>query len=53
LRLHTQGEELPSTPWTRAVFRLAQRRNERKDRSNRAAVLRQDDWIDKNLPGVG
>lgn len=53
MRLHTLGEELASTPWARGMYRLAQRRNERKDRANRGAVLRQDDWIDKNLPGVG
>ncbi len=35
-----------------ALFRLAQRRGERHDRANRAAVLRQDDWIEQNLPGV-
>lgn len=35
------------------VFRLAQGRSEARDRLNRASVLRQDDWIDKHLPGVG
>ena len=35
------------------LFRLAQRRSEARDRSNRAGVLRQDDWIDKYLPGTG
>lgn len=33
------------------IFRLAQRRSEARDRRNRAQVLRQDDWIEKNLPG--
>lgn len=33
------------------LFQLAQRRSEAKDRRNRASVLKQDDWIDKNLPG--
>ncbi|MCC6677132.1 MAG: hypothetical protein IT436_08305 [Phycisphaerales bacterium] len=35
------------------LFRLAQRRSESRDRGNRSQVLRQDDWIDKHLPGVG
>lgn len=34
------------------LFRLAQRRSEAKDRQNRAAVLRQDDWVEKHLPGM-
>ena len=34
-----------------AVFRLAQRRAERRARTSRADVLRQDDWIDQHLPG--
>jgi preprotein translocase subunit SecA len=33
------------------LFRTAQRRSEARDRRNRAQVLRQDDWIEKNLPG--
>ncbi len=33
------------------LFRLAQRRSEARDRRNRGQVLRQDDWIDKHLPG--
>ncbi|MBX3409185.1 MAG: hypothetical protein KF859_04795 [Phycisphaeraceae bacterium] len=35
------------------LFRMAQRRAEANDRRNRANVLRQDDWVDKHLPGVG
>jgi preprotein translocase subunit SecA len=35
------------------LFRVAQARSEARDRSNRASVLSQDDWIDKFLPGVG
>ncbi len=35
-----------------AVFRFAQRLSEARDRRNRASVLRQDDWIDKHLPGA-
>jgi preprotein translocase subunit SecA len=34
-----------------ALFRLAQRRAEFRARRMRAEVLRQDDWIDKHLPG--
>lgn len=36
----------------RALFSLAQRRAERRARLSRAAVLRQDDWIEKYLPGL-
>jgi hypothetical protein len=36
-----------------ALFRWAQSRNEAHDRRNRSSVLRQDDWIDKHLPGMG
>lgn len=36
---------------TERVFREAQRRAEARDRRNRGAVMRQDDWIDKYLPG--
>jgi len=44
------GDELPtsSNAW---LFRLAQSRSEKRDRINRASVLRQDDWMDKYLPG--
>jgi len=47
------GAELTGTARARAVavFRLAQRRAERRGRLSRAEVLRQDDWIDKHLPG--
>jgi preprotein translocase subunit SecA len=34
-----------------ALFKLAQRRSEARDRTSRSAVLKQDDWIDKHLPG--
>lgn len=53
LRARARDTEIAPTPTARAILRLAQRRSEGKDRINRAAVLRQDDWIDKNLPGVG
>ena len=36
----------------RAVFLLAQRRAEARARTMRAEVLRQDDWIEKHLPGM-
>ncbi len=45
--------ELSGTGLAARLFRLAQRRSEGRDRTNRAQVLRQDDWIDKHLPGVG
>jgi len=45
------SEELRSTRAVRALLREAQHRAERRARRNRAGVLRQDDWIDKNLPG--
>lgn len=46
------GDELPAGAKARALFRLAQRRNEKRERLGRAEVLRQDDWIEKNLPGA-
>jgi preprotein translocase subunit SecA len=45
--------EFGSTGFLARLFRHAQARSEAKDRQNRAAVLKQDDWIDKHLPGVG
>ncbi len=53
LRSRAPGPELSSTALAAKVFRLAQARNEARERRNRAAVLKQDDWIDKYLPGVG
>lgn len=35
-----------------AVFVLSQRRAEARARTSRAEVLRQDDWIEKHLPGA-
>lgn len=35
-----------------AVFKLAQRRAEARARRSRADVLRQDDWIEKHMPGM-
>jgi len=34
-----------------AVFRLSQRASEARDRRMRAQVMKQDDWVEKNLPG--
>ncbi len=45
--------EFAATSLLARLFRLAQRRSEGRDRTNRAGVLRQDDWIDKYLPGSG
>jgi preprotein translocase subunit SecA len=53
LRERTRGAELGVSPALLHLFRLAQSRNEARDRRNRASVLRQDDWIDKHLPGTG
>jgi len=53
LRDRPGSPEFAHTGVLARLFRLAQRRSEAKDRRNRTAVLKQDDWIDKNLPGVG
>jgi preprotein translocase subunit SecA len=47
------SEELTGMARSRAsaVFTLAQRRAERRARISRAEVLKQDDWIEQNLPG--
>jgi hypothetical protein len=37
----------------RSLFTAAQRRSQNRDRLNRESVLRQDDWMEQNLPGVG
>jgi preprotein translocase subunit SecA len=52
LRERAAGAELKDTRLAARIFRLAQSRSEGKDRRNRAGVLRQDDWIDKFLPGA-
>lgn len=51
LRERAREAELASTRIAARLFRLAQSRSEARDRRNRASVLRQDDWIDKHLPG--
>jgi preprotein translocase subunit SecA len=47
------AEELTGLAQKRAtfIFNLAQRRAEKRSRISRAEVLRQDDWIEQNLPG--
>ena len=35
----------------RRVFRMAQRSSEARARRGRAGVLKQDDWIERYLPG--
>jgi preprotein translocase subunit SecA len=45
------SQELRGHPFAARIFKLAQRRAEAHARRNREAVLRQDDWIDKYLPG--
>ncbi|MDX2131102.1 MAG: hypothetical protein SFY69_03500 [Planctomycetota bacterium] len=52
LRARATADELLDTRVALMVFRHAQRRSEARDRRNRASVLRQDDWIDKHLPGA-
>ncbi|MBK7406362.1 MAG: hypothetical protein IPJ41_17620 [Phycisphaerales bacterium] len=46
-----KGEEISETPGVGRLFRLAQRRSEAHARHGREAVLRQDDWMEKYLPG--
>jgi len=53
LRDRSPTPELSSIGLAKRVFRLAQSRSEARDRRNRAQVLKQDDWIDKYLPGAG
>jgi preprotein translocase subunit SecA len=45
-------DKLQRSRLTETCFRIAQRRSETRDRRSRAGVLRQDDWIDKYLPGM-
>lgn len=48
----TAGEEITGRPEIARLFRLAQRRSEAFARRGREAVLRQDDWMEKYLPGA-
>ncbi len=43
--------EITGHPLAARAFRTAQSRAEARSRRNRESVLRQDDWIDKYLPG--
>ena len=52
---HQGGWDELSEIWAKRavrVFHLAQRRSESFDRRSREAVLKQDDWIDKYMPGL-
>ena len=51
MRARMTGPELAAGGATSCLFRFAQWRSEARDRTNREGVLRQDDWIEKNLPG--
>jgi preprotein translocase subunit SecA len=51
LARRSRAEELTPGPATRGLFRLAQKRAEARARRSRASVLKQDDWIEKTLPG--
>lgn len=44
-------DELTGSRVAGAVFRVAQTRSESRDRRGRAMVMRQDDWVDRYLPG--
>ncbi|MEM9166755.1 MAG: hypothetical protein AAGB48_06990 [Planctomycetota bacterium] len=44
-------EELTGSRVAMRVVQLAQSRQEARDRRSRASVLRQDDWVDRYLPG--
>jgi len=44
-------DELTTDRRAHAVLQTAQRRAEARARMGRASVLRQDDWIDRHLPG--
>jgi preprotein translocase subunit SecA len=55
LRFRETGEVRAGSSTLKAatmLFRWAQRQSEAKDRQNRGAVLRQDDWVEKHLPGM-
>ncbi|GMV25845.1 MAG: hypothetical protein AMXMBFR58_18760 [Phycisphaerae bacterium] len=52
LAIRRGAAELRSTRFTRGLFRWAQRNSEARDRRSREGVLRQDDWMEKYLPGA-
>ncbi len=47
------GAERTEDRLARLTLELAQRRSQARDRRGRAAVLRQDDWLEKHMPGSG
>ncbi len=51
IRRRTAREELTGDKLARLAVRRSQRKAEHRDRVNRGHVLRQDDWIEKHLPG--
>ncbi|MCW5769307.1 MAG: hypothetical protein KIT19_11545 [Phycisphaeraceae bacterium] len=52
LRASGASEEIGSNPVAQRLVRLSQARAERRARIMRAGVLRQDDWVEKHLPGM-
>ncbi len=48
----TKGEEFTGKPIVTRLFREAQRRSEAFARRGRESVLKQDDWMEKYLPGA-
>ena len=54
LKASTAADELTGRARALAeqLFRLAQRRAEARARRGRSGVLKQDDWIEKHLPGM-
>jgi preprotein translocase subunit SecA len=51
IRRRTAREELTGDRLARIAITRAQKKAEHRDRVNRGHVLRQDDWIEKHLPG--
>jgi preprotein translocase subunit SecA len=45
------AEEITGSRLAHAALWVAQRRSEARDRRGRRAVLRQDDWLEKHMPG--
>ncbi|MDX9910404.1 MAG: hypothetical protein RBS39_01090 [Phycisphaerales bacterium] len=51
LYARTREDAMPDPRFACRLVRLAQARAEARDRRMRAAVLKQDDWMDKYMPG--
>ena len=51
VRRRTAREEVSGDRLARLAVKAAQKKAEQRGRINRSHVLRQDDWIDKHLPG--